>query len=93
VVIHGAGTTRNAFPACQITIENSLVVSGQSAINLVGAALVPVDSSILVGQNAVVFSRGASLFFTKNSMSPGKRDVDGAFALHRSPRAWYVAGR
>lgn len=86
VVIDGAaiesgGITINAFPACQITIRNSLVVSGQNALNIVGAALVVVDNSILVGQNAVIFSRGASAVITRNSVFHGKRDVDGAFAL------------
>lgn len=86
VVITGAalesgGITINAFPACQITIKNSLVVSGKNAINIVGAALVSVDNSILVGQSAVISSRGASVFIAHNSVFHGKRDVDGAFAL------------
>jgi hypothetical protein len=86
VVITGAaieadGITINAFPACQITIKNSLVVSGQNAINIVGAAVVTVDNSILVGQNAVISSRGASLVIARNSVFHGRRDVDGAFAL------------
>lgn len=86
VVINGAaiesgGITINAFPACQITIKNSLLVSGQNAININGAALVLVDHSIIVGQNAVIFSRGASAVITKNSVFHGRRDVDGAFAL------------
>src|SRR5262249_11457124 len=58
VVINGAaiesgGITIDAHPACQITIKNSLVVSGKNAINVLGAAVINLDNTILVGQNAV----------------------------------------
>ncbi len=79
--IESSGITIDAHPACQIIIKNSLIVSGQNAINIVGAALVSVDHSILVGQNAVLMSRGATLLIAKDSVFHGQRNVDGAFAL------------
>ena len=79
--IESSGITIDAHPACQIVIKNSLIVSGQNAINILGAALVSVDHSTLVGQNAVLMSRGATLLFAKDSVFHGQRNVDGAFAL------------
>lgn len=79
--IESSGITIDAHPACQIIIKDSLIVSGQNAINIVGAALVSVDNSILVGENAVLMSRGASLLVAKDSVFHGQRNADGAFAL------------
>jgi hypothetical protein len=46
-----------------------------------GGAWCGADNSILVGETAVLMSRGASLLIAKNSVFHGTRNTDGAFTL------------
>lgn len=41
--------------------------------------MISVDNSIIVGQNAVVSSVGASVLMSRNSVFHGQRKVTGAF--------------
>lgn len=84
VVIDGrsitdGGVTIDARVSCQITIKNSLIVSGKSAITIVGTAAVIVDHSILVGQDAVLATDGAVVLSAANSVFHGATTVHGAF--------------
>jgi hypothetical protein len=45
----------------------------------VGSALVTVDDSIIVGQDAVIVQRGASVLSAANSVFHGKTDFQGPF--------------
>ena len=47
----------------------------------VGSAVVTVSNSTLVGQGAVLQSRGATVLFGQNSVLHGKKSITGAFAF------------
>ncbi|MEO7735833.1 MAG: dockerin type I domain-containing protein [Kofleriaceae bacterium] len=73
------GITIDARGACQITIKNSLIVSGKNAITIVGTATITVDNSVIVGQTAVISQRGSGVLSAANSKFHGKLDTKGAF--------------
>jgi hypothetical protein len=79
--VEGGGITVDARGACVITIRNSLIVSGQNAIKILGSALIVVDNSIIVGENAFLASQGATVLSAAKTVFHGKRTIQGAFAL------------
>jgi hypothetical protein len=76
--IEDSGLTINARGACEITIRNSLIVSGQNAITILGNAVVTVDNSIIVGQNAVIVQRGKGVISAGNTIFHGNTDFSGS---------------
>jgi hypothetical protein len=77
-VIENAGITITTRGSCKgVTIRNSLIVSGQNAITIVGTTTVTVDSSVIVGQDAAITLRGVVRLSTANSVLHGKEDVRG----------------
>lgn len=77
--IEDRGITIDARGSCEITIKNSLIVSGKNAIKIVGSAAIIVDNSIIVGQGAVLVQHGAGVLSAANSVFHGKLDTHGAF--------------
>jgi hypothetical protein len=77
--IEDAGITIDARGSCEITIRNSLIVSGKNAIVVVGSAVVTVDNSVIVGQNAVLVQHGSAVLSAAKSVFHGKLSTQGAF--------------
>lgn len=82
-VIENAGITITTHDAsCKgVTIRNSLIVSGQNALTIVGATQVTVDNSIIVGQDDAITLRGVARLSAANSVFHGKTDLRGQIKL------------
>lgn len=80
-VIEGSGITIDARSICRITIRNSLIVSGESAIKVSGSAILTIDDSILVGEGAVLSSDGSVALSAARSVFHGPRVTEGAFVF------------
>jgi hypothetical protein len=77
--IEDPGITIDARGSCEITIKDSLIVSGKNAIKIVGSASIIVDRSTIVGQDAVIVLHGAGVLSAANSVFHGQLDTHGAF--------------
>ena len=82
----GASTSTAAVGAAHADADAIVLTSapapGRASVGAVAPGAEPTtDYSILVGETAVLMSRGASLLIAKNSVFHGTRNTDGAFAL------------
>ena len=62
-------------------IVNSLIVSGQNALDIRGSALITVSNSIIVGEGNAIRSDGATMVIARGSVFHGPRAITGAFAF------------
>lgn len=80
LAIEDEGITIDARNKCTITIRNSLIVSGASAIRFRGSARLTVENSIIVGEGSWVSGTGVVKLTASNSVFHGAQSVAGMVA-------------
>lgn len=87
--IESSGVAIDARLGCVVEIKNSLIVSGQNAIQISGAASVKVDNSILVGENAVLVLTGGATLSAANTVFHGAKKLVGLLTyIDRGGNTW-----
>lgn len=87
--IENRGVTIDARLGCHVVIKNSMIVSGQNAIQISGGATITVDNSLLVGENAVLVLQGGAILSAGNTIFHGAKKLQGILTyIDRGGNTW-----